>query len=62
MSWLDKYLFHKTALGQSFLKRIISSAQIILLRTVCLSQLRTFRDGLIVIPFKIPTSELRRSD
>ena len=35
-SWLDKYLFYKTALNMSFLTRTISSARIILLPTVLL--------------------------
>ena len=35
-SWLDKYLFHKTALGMSFLTWIITSARNILLPTVLL--------------------------
>ena len=37
LSWslvIDKYLFHKTALGISFLAGIISSVRIILLPTV----------------------------
>ena len=33
-TWLDKYLFHKSALGMRSLTRIISSARIILLPTV----------------------------
>ena len=45
-SWLDKYLFHKTALGMSFFDtNYLKSARIILLPTVCLF-LNTFENSI----------------